>query len=65
MPHACTGPDILVKLVPEFVVWKIPASVETQTSPVTPGLTTTFAGAFDVPSAVADFVKVLPPLIET
>jgi len=63
MLHASVGPETCVKLPPEFVVWKIPASEEIQTSPVTPGLTTTLNGAVVAPSALGN-VKVFPPSTE-
>lgn len=49
--------------VPLFVEWKSPLSVDTQTSPVTPGLTTILTGDVDEPNDPFT-VKVLPVSVE-
>jgi hypothetical protein len=52
-----------VNEVPEFVEWKSPVSVDTHTSPLTLGLTMTFAGEEEEPR-VAFAAKVFPPSVE-
>jgi len=53
----------VVKELPKLVEWKIPLSVETQTSPATLGFTTIFAGEVEDPSEDLT-LKVLPPSTE-
>ena len=57
-------PETVVKLAPEFVVWNSPLSVDTQTSPETFGLTTTFTGEVEEPKFPVVAVKVPPPSVE-
>ena len=47
--HAWETPEMAVKLAPLSVEWNKPLSVETQTSPVTFGLTMTRKGDVDEP----------------
>jgi hypothetical protein len=57
-------PEIAVKPVPAFVVWKRPLSDETHTSPVIDGFTTTLTGDVMGPRVPAVALKVLPPSLE-
>lgn len=57
-------PEIAENVAPVSVEWNRPLSVETQTSPVTAGLTTILTGAVDEPS-VPFTLKVDPPSEET
>ena len=52
-----------MKVLPEFVVWNNPLSVDTQISPVTPGLTMTLNGEVDDPR-VEVAANVLPPSVD-
>ena len=61
--RTCETLGMVVNVVPEFVEWKRPLSVETQTSPVMLGWTAIFTGEVDEPR-VPTAVKVLPMVVE-
>lgn len=61
--QAAVMPEIAVNVVPEFTEWNRPASVDTQTSPVMLGLTTTLKGAVEDPSEPLA-AKVTPPFVD-
>lgn len=63
MAHAWVTPETAVNVFPEFTEWKRPLSVETQTSPVTDGLTTILKGEVEDPKLPAT-VKVTPLFTE-
>jgi len=56
-------PLIVENEVPEFVEWKRPLSVETHTSPVKPGLTTTLTGEVEEPR-LPFAANVFPPSVD-
>ena len=63
MAHAALTPDRAVKEEPEFVEWKIPVLVDTQTSPVILGWTTILLGVAVEPSVAVE-ANVFPPSVE-
>lgn len=63
MAHACVTPEIALNLVPLLIEWNNPVSVETHTSPVMLGLTTTLTGDVEAPK-VPTTVNEEPELVD-